>query len=171
VVIRNKHPKEPIHTVEFTDPITLFTRLETTSTKTCDETKPDQNGKETKKKPNGIPTPSFMDFFGDEFLSENRMDEAYQPLNNATEIQPSDINAIGSTNNTKGQDGPEDSLPESIYWPRKIIPLTPTMIRIILEESEQKFDGIIDSIRKYAWFKVNEFKKKESRGHVAICLI
>jgi hypothetical protein len=37
------------------------------------------------------------------------------------------------------------------------------MIRIILEEREHNFDGTIDSIRKYAWFKVKEFKKKESR--------
>jgi hypothetical protein len=37
------------------------------------------------------------------------------------------------------------------------------MIKIIFEQREYNFDGMINGIREYAWLKLNAFKKEESR--------
>jgi hypothetical protein len=37
------------------------------------------------------------------------------------------------------------------------------MVRIIFEQREYNFDGIINGIREYTWFKAKSFKKEESR--------
>jgi hypothetical protein len=84
----------------------------------------------------------------------------YQPLNNATEIAPSEAEEAGHTQE-QGERG--ENLPDPLYIPRKTIPLTPTMVRIIFEHKEHDFSGIINSIREHAWYKLKSFKKKESR--------
>jgi hypothetical protein len=154
IVVR-ANPKEEIRTVEFIKPIELFTRLKiptTTGTNTLNNDETQQEDKtgdgETKLDSDNlehVPTPSFMDFFGDSFINKDKINEEYQPLNNATEIKP----FLDPDNKEQNQ---HKDFPDPIYYPRKVILLTPTMIRIILEEGPDKFDAIINGIRKYAWF-------------------
>jgi hypothetical protein len=129
IVVR-ANPKEEIRTVEFINPIELFTRLKipaTTGTNTSsDETQ--QEGKtddeETKLDTNTLEynsTPSFMDFFGENFINKDKNHEEYQPLNNATEIKP----FIDPDNEEQNQN---KDLPDPVYYPWKVILLTPTMI-------------------------------------------
>jgi hypothetical protein len=86
---------------------------------------------------------------------------SYQPLNNATEIPPIDPNLIGK----EGEDMNDEDVasPEPIYVPRKVIPLSPILVRIVWEHRGQNFSGIINSIREHAWFKMKAFKSIESR--------
>jgi hypothetical protein len=113
------------------------------------QTKQDQNdtnkAESTAEDP-GIRTLSFLDFFDDKFINGNPRDEAYQPLNNATEIQPAKDDSTSTGGNVKIN----DTFPESIYYPHKVTPLSPEIIKIIFEHREYNFDGIIDGIREYA---------------------
>jgi hypothetical protein len=108
----------------------------------------------------GIRTPTFLDFFDDNFLKGNPRDEEYQPLNNATEIKPA---ALNDPNLNENKDQDTDTFPEPFYHPQKIIPLSPAFIRVIFEQREYNFDGVINSIREYAWTKLKSFSKAESR--------
>jgi hypothetical protein len=39
----------------------------------------------------------------------------------------------------------------------------PAIIKIVFEQREYNFDGIINGIREYAWVKLKSFNKEESR--------
>jgi hypothetical protein len=109
----------------------------------------------------GILTLAFKDFFDKSFIDGTTDKESYQPLNNATEIPPIDPNLIGK----EGENMDDDDVPppEPIYVPRKVIPLSPVMVRIVWEHRGQNFSGIINSIREHAWYKMKAFKNVESR--------
>jgi hypothetical protein len=158
VVVDDTDPKKNVAPVKFVKPIATFKpwpggpQTGTGRTSQPDDQEPTQGntndggptGTHANQEPRlGIPTPSFKDFFDDQFLSGKG---EYQPLNNATEIAPVEVNAEGQT---QGEEQ-DESFPEPIYTPRKIIPLTPTMVRIIFEHKEHDFSGIINSIREYA---------------------
>jgi hypothetical protein len=107
----------------------------------------------------GIQTPSFLDFFDENFIKGNPRDEPYQPLNNATEIQPTK----NDSTMTEGDDQYKDTFPKPFYHPRKVIPLSPAIVKIIFKQREYNFNGMINGIREYAWTKLKSFKKEESR--------
>jgi hypothetical protein len=172
VVVDDTDPKKNVAPVEFVKPIAIFkpwpkeTQTGTGRGQTVQTNDHPPQGNTADGEPTvldanhpglGIPTPSFKDFFDDHFLSGKG---DYQPLNNATEIAPAEVSVGGQ----EQEDERNGSWPEAIYTPRKVIPLTPTMVRIIFEHKEHDFSGIINSIREHAWYKLmDSFKKKESR--------
>jgi hypothetical protein len=165
VMADDDNPNKEVKTLEFVDPITLFKpwteELPTTTTETKSQAKSDQNDNKDESTTGNfsIQTPSFFDFFDEKFIKGNPQDEAYQPLNSATEIQPMKEDLTS----TESDDKTNDILPEPTYHPRKVIPLSPEIIKIVFEQREYNFDGIIDGIREYAWNKLKSFNKEESR--------
>jgi hypothetical protein len=173
IIIDEANPKSEIQTIEFDDPRTTF--LDWKKAKSTLTTEPEQQDAETSntekntdeenketENTDGIFTPTFLDFFDESFIEGNPKDDPYQPLNNATQIPPAILGEGESEpNQTKSKGG--DGFPDPIYYPRKIIALTPAMIKTILDKRESNFDGIIDGIREYTWHKMKSIKKKESR--------
>jgi hypothetical protein len=169
VSVNNDNPKKEVKTIEFIDPSNLFapwtdevpavaTTVEDPSTAESEKDKKPDGTKTTIQY--GIRTPTFLDFFDDNFLKGNPRDEEYQPLNNATEIKST---AMDDPNLNKNKDQDTESFPNPFYHPRKIIPLSPAFIRVIFEQREYNFDGAINGIREYAWNKLKSFSKAESR--------
>jgi hypothetical protein len=105
---------------------------------------------------NWIPRPAFHDFFDETFLGTIKNAEGYKHLNNATEIAA----ALDLDEENRKKDS---SIPIPLYRPRKIIPLTPAMVKKILEQGDaNNFNAIIDGIREYAWHKIKSFRKRET---------
>jgi hypothetical protein len=160
VLINPSKPQAGVKTIEFGNALELFkpwTKGNTTTTPSVVVDKNDSPAKTITKKDKNeedwIITPSFRDFFDENFLNTIKNDDGYKPLNNATEIAP--VRDLTSTNANK-----DDPLP--LYRPRKTIALTPTMVRVIFEMKVDNFDGIFDGIREYAWYKVKTFRKRDS---------
>jgi hypothetical protein len=154
-------PTKDSQVVEFVEPLESFSFLKIKSNKNTPESEEEEDveGVGEEETGRGIVTPSFKDFFDDTFADDQRRAEPYQPLNNATEIPP--VNVKQWFKDTK--DNQETSGPKPFYIPRKVIPLSPTMVRIIWENGEYNFSGIINGIRENAWEKIKVFKNKESR--------
>jgi hypothetical protein len=170
VSVDNDNPKKEVKTIEFVEPSTLFAPW-TDELMTTTDGGPSQEESDKKEggpddpemtSNHGIRTPSFFDFFDDNFIKGNPRNEQYQHLNSATEIQPAALKTKPPSTAESDQTD-NDKLPEPFYHPRKVIPLSPAMIKIIFEQREYNFDGMINGIREYAWLKLNAFKKEESR--------
>jgi hypothetical protein len=174
VIVDETNPKKEIQTIEFNDLRTTFSDWKKVKqTVTAEEhgkenptaakdSEGDGQTDEDKEKldDKGISTPAFFDFFDENFVNGNPNDDPYQPLNNATQIPPTKL----EENADDDQAGTDDRFfPEPKYYPRKVIPLTPAMIKIILDKRETNFDGIINGIREYTWYKMKSTRKKESR--------
>jgi hypothetical protein len=157
IILNMSRPKEGIKTLEFNDPLEIFTPGPKNLQKDNEPTPTSSSSNPSDPEQSGwIRTPAFEDFFDDGFLDIDR-NNTYQPLNNATEIAPAQEESI-----EKADDDEADGTPTPLYCPRKTIALTPAMVEIILENRIDNFNGIINGIREYAWQKVRTFKKKES---------
>jgi hypothetical protein len=155
VLVNNKNPKVEAKPIEFLKPLNLFEAWKPTIE---DEPGPKTTGENLME--DGILTPSFNDFFDETFHKGVSNNEPYQPLNNATEMKPS---SNGTGQHGEDEDQGDTQEPKPVYRPRKAIPLSPAMVRIIFEQREYNFDGIINGIREHAWSKVKSLKKEESR--------
>lgn len=164
ILVDSQDPKQEVKTLEFLKPMEIFGAYPKTkdkkrmtdqdsSTEMVTQTPDDQESGDNEE---GIATPTFHEFFDENFLKASAPDE-YKPLNNATEIAPFDNK---SETEHEEQDG---TYPKPMYLPRKVIPITPVMSAIIWEQHEDNFDGIINGIREHAWTKVKAFNDRQAR--------
>jgi hypothetical protein len=155
IIVDSHDPKKEVKTIEFLKPLETFSSFSDKKDKGDQQTMEALTfGKKTEDEKEGIETPTFQDFFDDNFLKENPKAE-YKPLNNATEIAP-----YNKETDLDEQDG---TFPNPIYIPCKVIPITPIIASIIWEQREENFDGIINGIREHAWTKVKDLSNIQSR--------
>jgi hypothetical protein len=173
---RADQDNKPIEVIEFINPLEVFSpwkkkpeEEEKSATVSQESKEESAQGQRDEPEPTeddeeelGIVTPSFADFFDENFIKGKSGEEPYQPLNNATEILPVNTKELVETKKKKKKKG-DEAIPKPFYVPRKVIPLTPAMVRIIWKQREHNFSAIINGIREYAWFKVKVFKSMESR--------
>jgi hypothetical protein len=154
-------PEKDCQVIEIEEPLKLFAPWKTKTKETDNPMVSDKEAHESVTEDNGVGiiTPTFGDFFDETFLNQ-KDSEPYQVLNNATEIPATDLKAWFDKKGTS-----EDTLaePKPIYTPRKVIPLSPAMVKVIWENREHNFSGIINGIRENAWRKMKMFKNNESR--------
>jgi hypothetical protein len=85
ILANNKNPKAEVKPIEFLKPLELFEAWKSDENVETVETK---ESEEKDLFEEGIPTPSFGDFFDETFFKGISNDDPYQPLNNATKMKP-----------------------------------------------------------------------------------